>query len=184
MRSLIFVAFFTFVFAGLLPAAQWTAPVPVESGINTSATEWTPYLSYDGLSLYFARHESGGNDRIYEAKRNQPSGNFTSVSQVLSSSGHVIEPWVSPDNLRMYYENESSSWYIKMSQRASINDPWPQGTQVSGLPIDIGSPTLSQNELTIVYSNPIVNGWDLYMATRPDRDSAFSNIRSLSELNT
>jgi Tol biopolymer transport system component len=168
-------------------AADWTTPVPVTAGINTQYGDWTPYLSYDGLSLYFARDYSGSaNACIFEAKRSQPSGNFTSVSQVLSSlSGHVYTPWVSPDNLRMYYGQEASSWQIMVtSQRASVNDPWSQGTAVAGLPSGISSPSLSADELTIVYTNPSVGNWDMYIATRPDKNSSFSGIRNLSELNT
>jgi Tol biopolymer transport system component len=167
--------------------AEWTTPVPVESGINTQYGDWLPYLSYDGLSLYFARDYSGYPDaRIFEAKRSQPSGNFTSVSQVLSSpNGHVLSPWVSPDNLRMYYHEESGTWQIKMSQRAFVNDPWPQGNVVAGLPsVSICAPSLSSDELTMVFNNPNVGGWDMYIATRTSRTSAFSNVRSLSEINT
>jgi len=166
-------------------AAEWTTPVPVESGINTQYSEVTPYLSYDGLSLYFTRYYSSYVYAcIFEAKRSQPTGAFTSVSEVLSTTGHhVYSPWVSPDNLRMYYHQESN-WQIKVSQRASVSDPWPQGTAVSGLPSSISSPSLSSDELTIVYNNPSVGGWDMYIATRPDRYSSFGNIRNLSELNT
>ena len=168
--------------AAVLPMsvlAEWTTPVPVASGINTQS-ESMPYLSYDGLSLYFDR----GTDSIYEAKRSQPSGNFTSVSQVLSGGGHIVCPWVSPDNLRMYYHQESGSWQVKMSTRASVNDPWSSGTAVAGLPSNIALPSLSEDELTIVYDNPSVGGWDMYIATRDSKTSVFGNIRSLSEINT
>jgi hypothetical protein len=167
-------------------AAEWTTPLPVQSGINTQYGDWTPYLSYDGLSLYFSRYYSSSrNACIFEAKRSQPSGDFTSVSQVLSASSHLISPWVSPDNLRMYYYQESSPWQIKVSQRASVNDPWSQGTVVSGLPSSsICFPSLSADELTIVFSNVSVGGGDIYMATRPDKSSAFGTARNLSEINT
>jgi hypothetical protein len=36
----------------------------------------------------------------------------------------------------------------------------------------------------MVFNNPLVGGWDMYIATRPSKDSAFGNIRGLSELNT
>jgi hypothetical protein len=166
-------------------AAEWTTPVLVQSGINTQNGDWFPYLSYDGLSLYFSRDYSGSAyARIFEAKRSQPSGDFTSVSEVLSTPGHhILSPWVSPDNLRMYYHQEST-WQIKVSTRASVSDPWSQGTAVSGLPGNICQPSLSSDELTIVFNNPNVGGWDMYIATRPDKSSAFGNIRSLSEINT
>ncbi len=167
-------------------AADWTTPVQVQSGINTQYSERTPYLSYDGLSLYFQRYYSSGvNGCIFEAKRSQSTGPFTSVSQVLSGSNTVNCPWVSPDNLRMYYYEESNTWRIKVSQRASVNDPWSQGSIVQGLPSSsICSPSLSADELTIVFNNPNVGGWDMYMATRSSKDLAFDNVRSLSELNT
>ncbi len=175
------------ILAGPALADQWTTPVPVESVVNSEYGDWLPYLSYDGLSLYFARDYSGAeNARIFEAKRSQSSGNFTSVYEVLSSlDGHVYSPWVSPDNLRMYYHEEAGSWQIKMSQRASASDTWPQGTTVGGLPgSSICAPSLSSDELTMVFNNPLVGGWDMYIATRSSKTSAFSNIRELSELNT
>jgi hypothetical protein len=84
----------------------------------------------------------------------------------------------------MYYHEESDSWQIKVTQRASISDPWSEGSVVSGLPDNICAPSLSQDELTIVYNNPNVGNWDMYIATRPDKDSPFGNIRNLSEINT
>jgi len=84
----------------------------------------------------------------------------------------------------MYYEEESGSWQIKVSQRTSVNASWSQGTSVAGLPSGISSPSLSADELTIVYGNPSVGGEDLYIATRPDKNSAFGNIRNLAEINS
>jgi len=173
------------VLTGSALAEEWTTPVPVESGINTQYGDWLPYLSYDGLSLYFARdYSSAQNACIFEARRALPSGPFTSVQQVFSTSGHALSPWVSPDNLRMYYHQEWGPWQIKVSQRASVNDPWPQGTIVSGLPSSICVPSLSADELTIVFNNPSVGGWDMYIATRPDKGSPFGDIRNLAEINT
>jgi hypothetical protein len=189
MRNLIMcaAAVLAAVLTGSVCAAEWTAPVPVASGINTQFDEWTPYLSHDGKSLYFSRGYTD-NDfyfHIYEAKRSQPSGPFTSVSQVYSPDYHAYGPWVSPDNLRMYYWHElPDDWRVEVSQRASVNDPWQQGTVVSGLPGNICAPSLSADELTIVFNNPHVGGWDMYLATRPNVNSPFDNIRSLTELNT
>lgn len=169
--------------------AEWTTPVPVASGINTQFAEWTPYLSYDGQSLYFTRGYTSDDFyfHVYEAKRSQPAGPFTSVSKVYSPSYHAFGPWVSPDNLRMYYWHElPSDWRVEVSQRASVNDPWSEGT-----PINLGSvanpcaPSLSSDELTMVFNTPSgPGGWDMYLATRPNINLPFDNIRSLTELNT
>jgi Tol biopolymer transport system component len=188
MRNLIMCAAILLVAILTGPAlAEWITPVPVTSGINTQSNEFSPFLSYDGLSLYFSRNINGFS--IFEAKRNQPSGPFTSVTQVLNTPySHVLAPWVSPDNLRLYYCEEGfSAWQIKVSQRASVNNPWPQGTAVSGLPTGACTPSLTEDELTIAFCSPTlsgVGGWDIWAANRPDRNSPFGNISNIISLNT
>ena len=85
--------------------AKWTEPVPVNE-VNTEYCEWTPFLSFDALTLYFARGRPSLDEfRIFEATRPVPYGPFTSVGEISgtlnSSPGNVMSPWVSPDNLRM-----------------------------------------------------------------------------------
>ncbi|MGA2092711.1 MAG: PEP-CTERM sorting domain-containing protein [Sedimentisphaerales bacterium] len=172
------------ILAGSSPAAEWSAPVAVTS-VNTQYDEWTPYLSYDGLSLYFAQGYS--NDswefQIFEAKRNQPSGPFTSVNKVYQSYSHVIGPWVSQDNLRMYYHQETA-WTIRMSERASVNDPWSEGTILNLDSLNAPLyPSLTADELTMVFDSADADNRNIYLATRTDRNSDF-NIQYLSELNT
>ena len=178
-----------------LSLAEWTEPVPVTE-VNTEYQEWTPFLSFDGLSLYFARVRTDISfyGRIYEATREKPYGPFTSVSEVLSTSGqHVLTPWVSPDNLRMYYHAEIPSqyqWLLKVSERASVNDPWPQGTDISELNqlgMLLQTPTLTADELIIFFASPDIpgeGGYDIWMATRPDRNSPFDEVTNLTEINT
>jgi len=175
--------------------AEWTVPVPVTE-VNTEYAEWTPFLSFDGLSLYFARGMTSGyyHFRIFEATRQQPYGPFTSVNEVLSKSGkHLFSPWVSPNNLRMYYFAQTEHpilWQIKVSERASVNDPWPQGTDISELNTlgRVTDPRLTSDELIIVFRSETIpggqGGYDLWMASRPDRASPFDNVRNLAEINT
>jgi len=177
--------------------AEWTEPVPVME-VNTEYAEWTPFLSFDGLSLYFARgHGPAFYDfRIFEATRPVPYGPFTSVGEISgtlnSSPGNVMSPWVSPDNLRMYYFTESNLVYdLKVTERTSDNDPWPVGINIPGLDTLGGrpqAPSLTADELIIVFSSYNapggVGGFDLWMATRPDKNSSFANVRNLTEINT
>ena len=189
------VAILIFLVLCSLAMAEWTEPVPVTE-VNTEYQEWTPFLSFDGLSLYFARVRTDISfyGRIYEATREVPYGPFTSVSEVLSSSNqHVLAPWVSPDNLRMYYHAEIPSqykWPLKVSERASVNDPWPQGTDISELNqlgMFLQTPTLTADELIIFFASPDIpgeGGYDLWMASRPDRNSPFDEVTNLTEINT
>ncbi|MHC4312577.1 MAG: LamG-like jellyroll fold domain-containing protein, partial [Planctomycetota bacterium] len=172
----------------------WTEPVPLTE-VNTEYGEYSPFLSFDGLSLYFARgmNSSYYYLRIFEATRQQPYGPFTSVSQVLSSTNqHVFCPWVSPDNLRMYYFAQTENpilWQLKVSERASVNDPWSAGSDISELNQlgKVQAPTLTADELIIFFDSPDIpgeGGYDLWMASRPDMNSPFDEVTNLSELNT
>jgi hypothetical protein len=195
---MIFVAMAGVLFVCVPALAEWTEPVPVIE-VNTEYCEWTPFLSFDGLTLYFSRGLGPGADhyfRIYLATRPEPSWPFTSVGEISgtlnSSPGNVMSPWVSPDNLRMYYFTESHLVYkLKVAERASDNAPWPVGINIPGLNALGGrpqAPSLTADELIIVFSSYRapggVGGYDLWMATRPDRYSPFENVRNLTEINT
>jgi len=169
--------------------AEWTTPQPVTE-VNTEREELTPFLSFDGKSLYFSRRATDGRYYMYEATRPQPFGPFTSESQI-SNLGHAVySPWVSQDNLRMYYHWEGSRWLLKISQRTSVNDPWPQGTNIDEINQygKVHCPALTADELTIVFGSPDFSGgaggYDIWMATRPDMNSPFGNLRNLTEINT
>ena len=174
--------------------AEWTEPVSVTE-VNTEYEEMPPFLSFDGLSLYFSRVRTGTfyYARIFEATRQEPYGPFTSVSEVLSTSGqHFFTPWVSQDNLRMYYFAQKESpilWQLKFSERASVNDPWPLGANISELNQlgRIHAPTLTVDELIILFDSPDIpgeGGYDIWMASRPGRYSSFGSVTNLAEINT
>ncbi|MHC4744161.1 MAG: LamG-like jellyroll fold domain-containing protein, partial [Planctomycetota bacterium] len=170
-------------------SAGWSEAVPVNE-VNTGNQEGWPVLSFDGLTLYFGRRVSDVM-KIYEATRSVPSGPFSGVREVLRASVHVVPAWISPDNLRMYYHEErGSGWLIKVSQRMSVRDSWPQGTNVSELSVlgHIGDHSLTSDELTIVFCGNQLPGnldrYDLWTASRIKRSLPFGNIRHLSEVNS
>ena len=173
-------------------ANLWTTPVPV-SEINTGYDEGAPFLSYDGRTLYFSRQGVPGPypGRIYSATRPATHGQFTSEQELsgLSSPGDRVNyPWVSPDNLRLYYYG--TPHVIKISERISAVGPWQAGIGVPELNAlgGVANPSLSANELTIVFTGTTVpgglGGYDIWMGTRPDRQSSFGNLRDLSEINS
>ncbi|MBW8041288.1 MAG: hypothetical protein FVQ85_14965 [Planctomycetes bacterium] len=176
-------------------SSGWSTPVPV-SEVNTQYQEGTPFLSFDGLTLYFARTDTSTfyYARIFEATRSVPYGPFTSVSEVLiSSNKHVRSPWVTPDNLRMYYAAQTETpilYQLKVSERASVNDPWPQGIDILELNMlgRLGALSLTADELIIFFDSPDIpgglGGYDMWMATRPDMNSPFGQVTNLAELNT
>ena len=177
-------------------ASAWTTPAPL-SEVNTQYTELVGCISYDGLTLYFPRSNTDAfyYTRIYQATRQQASGPFSNVQELSNlnySGGHVSSPWVTSDNLRMYYfrTEPGSVWRLKMTQRASASDPWMPGNNITELNAlgNVNLPTLSQDELTIVFAGTNVSGGmgssDLYMATRSDKYSSFSSPFNLTQLNS
>ena len=172
---------------------QWSESYPLEEINVESLREWTPCPSYDGLSLYFAqgRGASGRHLRLYEATRAEPFGPFTSITEALRAGDDVYHPWVSPDNLRMYYiVEEGSSYVLRLSQRASIVDSWPTGSRVSEINSvgRIYSASFTTDELIIVFAGPGIpggmGGQDIWMASRADRTQPFGNVINLGQLNT
>ena len=176
--------------------ATWTEPVPVVE-INTDYHDRAPFLSFDGLTLYFSRQDGPGwhYTRLYQATRTDPLAPFTSVKQISTlnySRGHVDYAWVSPDNLRMYYyrTEPGSIRRIKFTKRSTIDEQWKPGFNISALYDlgDVSNPSLTQDELTIVFTGRDISGgqggYDLWMATRQNKNLPFTNIINLAEINS
>jgi hypothetical protein len=192
--SFIVILLFILVFSCSALAA-WTEPEPIVE-INTEYQEKSPFLSFDGLTLYFSIEDGPGwhYTRIYQATRTEPFGYFTSVQEISSlnySSRHVDYPWVSPDNLRMYYYIAGSGpRTIMITERTSIFDSWRPGVGITELNAlgDVATPSLTRDELRIVFAGGNLpdglGGYDIYMAERPDRHSPFTNIVNLTEINS
>lgn len=177
---------------------QWTVPAPLPQVNSDSAEEWSPFLSYDGLTLYFVRlsSETFYYGRLFQASRKQPFGLFTEVREIngaLNSSRALnLFPWVSSDNLRMYYHNEFAGRFMLMvSRRASVNAPWPEGTSIlelNALGQHLQAPKLTSDELIIFFNASDIpggkGGHDIWQAIRLDKNSPFSTPANLSEINT
>ncbi len=176
--------------------ADWSPPEAVTE-TNTQYTDKLPFISYDGKTLYFSRvnTDSFYFTRLYKATRENTYGPFTNIeniSELNYSGGHVNCAWVSPDNLRMYYNRteSGSASRIKYTKRASVNDNWGPSvnlTEINALG-KVYHPRLSSDELILVFGSDRltggVGGVDMWMATRPDTNSPFGSVRNLSELNS
>lgn len=194
-RYLLFAVGFALLgFCGLT-LADWTEPVPMVA-LNTDYHDKAPFLSFDGLTLYFSRQDGPGwhYTRLYQATRTDPLAPFTSVKEIstLNYPGmHVDYPWISTDNLRMYYYTVSGSTRrLMITERTSINDPWLTGVGVAELNAlgGVANPSLTPDELTIFFTGTSVpggqDGYDIWMATRHNKSSPFINAINLAEINS
>lgn len=194
-RRFLFSILFMPIFSVTVFSA-WPEPVTI-SEVNSQYEEWSPFLSSDGLTLYFARVRTSESyyGRIFEANRDEPVGPFTTVRQVPgelnSLNGHVLCPCVSCDNLRMYYHTEQTGigWNLMLSERSSTTDPWPAGIEIAELNAlgkYVQMPRLTIDELTIFFQVLDRPGGqhDIWMAVRTNRNLPFEYTRNLTEINT
>ncbi len=178
-------------------ASAWTTPVLV-SEVSSQYSEGWVTISSDNLTLYFGRSGTPNHyfNQTYKATRTTPSDSFSNVTRINElaySGGHVNNSRISPDNLHMYYwrtepDGVSGTWRIKESTRATTSSLWgtPQNlTELNNLG-QAGNPKLSADELSVVFNIfPYGNQTgSLYTASRSTISSSFTNIRTLSELNT
>jgi hypothetical protein len=174
--------------------AAWTEPLPVTE-IHSTYHDKAPFLSYDGRTLYFSRNKGLGRDftRLYQATRDAFSGSLvvSEISTLTEPDRQVDYPWVSVDNLRMYYYIAyGTTRKLMITERESVDDRWMPGVGVAELNTlgDVANPSLTPDELTICFTGTEMpkgeGGYDIWMATRPDKESPFGNVTNLTEINS
>ena len=173
---------------------QYGAPVnlaELNDGAHKAAAPCFPRCSH----TYFSRYIPAlGQVCIVEGYRDHPKGPFTE-QRVLTelARGHDFHgPWVSHDELRLYYREAAPSGIekIKMAQRTSKKGAWVYVRTFDELHIanaNAGKPSLTRDELTILFHSTRAGGAggaDLWMATRSSTAEPFGNLRPLYEINT
>jgi len=165
-------------------------PSLLPSPVNSSG-EGTPELSADELSLYFFSQRFGGaGDRdIYVATRTSKTAQFNALSPLTSinSPRRDDRPWVSPDELTIYFA----------SQRASLTDDLWRATRNArsdafGTPVAVTELNSSGNDAGIFLTpdglvalfasdrSGGLGGVDIYRAVRANVSSPFSTPQLVS----
>jgi Tol biopolymer transport system component len=152
------------------------APVAVINGANS--VDWNPFITPDGLTLYFASNRTSNRMQIYRATRANTSSQFggpTAVAE-LSSTSDDYGPILSADGLEIFFasyragNNNNDIWH---ATRSTTNDGFGTPTQVtelSGTTSDDYGSWLSPDRCTFIFSSNRAGGngsWDIWMAKRP-----------------
>jgi Tol biopolymer transport system component len=174
--------------------SNFSTPPALPSPVN-SFIEGTPELSADGLSLYFfSEGFSGPASRdLYLATRASTALQFNTVRELttINSSARDDRPWVSPDELTIYF----------CSQRASSSDDLWRATRTArsndfGTPLPVTELNSSGNDagifltpdgLVALFASDRTGGLggvDIYRATRASTSSAFSTPQRLTAVNS
>jgi hypothetical protein len=124
----------------------WGRPENLGSLVNGPNWDGEPWISPDGLELYFySRNRAGGHGGIdiwisRRETKNDPWGEPVNIGPVVNSSAHETAPYLSPDGLALFFSGEIIGSFrpggfggsdIWMSRRWSISDPW-------GEPVNLG----------------------------------------------
>ncbi len=130
--------------------AEWSAPVNLGPTVNSSADEVYPWISADGLQLYFSEWDvfrPGGYGRpdmwvTTRERASDPWGTPVNLGPTVNSSAWDYGPSISADGLLLFFISErpgGPGGYgdIWVTTRASVNDPW-------GTPVNLG-PTVNSS---------------------------------------
>ena len=164
--------------------SDWGTPVNLGTTLNTSYKDWLPWISSNGLELYFSSARPGGyggND-IWVATRTTTNDEWeepVNLGPVVNSTAGDCHPCLSPDGLVLFfsdYDHPSLGFRpggygqsdMYMIRRKSIADPWEE-------PVNLGpgmntsyyesSPRLSPDGLVLYFTS-----------SRPGKIGGFSDI--------
>ncbi|MCX5644112.1 MAG: ankyrin repeat domain-containing protein [Phycisphaerae bacterium] len=165
-------------------------PTHLGPTVNSSAYEWDPYTSADGLSLYFLSRRPGGlgNADIWvttRRTRDDPWGAPVNLGLPINSPAFEGAPCVSADGLELYFMSNRpggcGGYDLWVSERATRSDAW-------GAPVNLGpkvnsaaaenKPSISADSLSLYFSEHIGTGArpggfgreDIWVTTRKSKN--------------
>jgi hypothetical protein len=121
---------------------DWGTPMNLGPKINSSSTDETSCISFDGLELYFCsdnRPGGHGSLDIWVSKRETTKAEWgapVNLGATVNGSSIDGDPWISTDGLELYIGSNRPGGYgtsdIYVTKRATTNDPW-------GEPVNLGA---------------------------------------------
>ena len=134
----------------------WAEPLNLRTPVNSEAWDAEPYITADGLELYFISYRPGGygESDIYMTKRptkDDPWGEPVNLGPIVNTSGYEGTPNLSSDGRMLFHygfarEGAIGPVDIWMSSRATKDDEWADcvvlGSEVNSPAVDT-NPCLS-----------------------------------------
>jgi len=117
----------------------WSAPVNLGTTINTSLSDFSPYITPDGLTLFFVSNRPGyGNNDIWVTTRltkEDPWGEPVNLGPTLNTSFLEDAPRLSSDGSTLYFVSDRPGgsggpdlWQVSIKPEAKcgdLNHPYP-----------------------------------------------------------
>jgi PKD repeat protein len=166
--------------------------IPVVSALGPSRAR--PWISPDGLRLYFASNRASGSSRLdlFVASRLSGSSPFTSLVPVagVNSSASSGGPTLTPDELTIFYWSNASGgndlWMASRSSKtAAFSTPIPVGPVNS--PADELDPEISPDGTTLFFESNRpggLGGTDVWASVRESAAGPFAPPVNFAALNS
>jgi len=201
MRLVVVGIVATIVLGGGSVKADFTFGEPTNLGptVNSSANDWAPCISADGLSLYFASARPGGYGGTYMGfdiwgtTRETTEGDWSTPVNVglpVNSAFDETQPCLSADGLSLFFDSYNRVGGIGgtdlwVATRATVNDSWSEpvnfGPTVNTSSND-NAPSISADSLSLLFQSAragVVGVVDLWVTTRPTRNHSWGEPMNL-----
>lgn len=179
------------------------SPLTALASLNSGFGDGAPWLSFDGLTMYFYSRRPGGGsgDRdLWFALRGDPAAEFGAIYHFGTVNGPALEhlPWLSRDELTLLFVStrpggvgQSDVWFARRASRADDFGP-PQLVSALSTSADEGRAVVSEDGKLVVFASARDGGQggsDLWLATRAggggdDPLGELDPALNLSELNS
>jgi len=181
-----------------IETAQFGPATPVPNLDDGGSDEGTPFLSFDGLSLYFFSTRPGpgvqGGRDIWVARRPSAEAPFAEPRVLPAVNGPGLDhlPRLSRDELSILFvsgrESPNQASNIWMARRGNLTEDFAAAVEVPGINTNSREEgfSLSPDGLTLfLASNRLFEtDMDLFVATRSDLAASFETPEPLVDLNS
>jgi Tol biopolymer transport system component len=160
------------------------------TSLNSAKEDVDPWISEDGLTIYFASNRAGTFD-LYKATRSSTTVAFNAPAPLLINSvtEDDTQPFLTSDGKDLYFSAVRTitgpSFDIYHSTFASnVWSPPTLLSSVSSSSSDDDEPVVSYDKLTMYFASARNNGqMDIFVSTRTSTSGTFGSPKPVNELN-
>ncbi|HEY4157233.1 MAG TPA: hypothetical protein VGM29_04015 [Polyangiaceae bacterium] len=160
-------------------ADAWGAPSLVAE-LSSTANDWSPCVSLDGLRIWLASERAGGPGQIYLSTRASRSGAWGTPSLVSALSGDNVDfaPALDATETVLFFSSNrtgSAGYDLYESTRANSGATWGAPTLIAGLNSadDEYDPFVAQGGLVVFFTSMRSGAGDIYWSSRGSTSEAF-----------
>jgi hypothetical protein len=183
--TVVFARHKTLLYATRSSVSEPFGPAEAPPGFD-EVEGWSPWLSPDGLTLYFSLDSYSANPSILVARRNSTADDFGKPEDAgLDTGGLEWHPYLSPDQSDIWFVNEAVGesaqiWRAPIAGDGTIGTP-AVVPELAGASID-WAPVISADGLEIFFGRGASGNYDIYSARRTSTADPFGTPGPVTEL--